>query len=65
MRETTIESEADYDASLLMIDSLMGAAPGTPAGDELEALVTLVEAYEEAHWPIPAPDSNCAIRRSE
>ena len=50
-----IKSEADYDAALAMVDGLMGAAPDTPAGNELEVLVTLVEAYEAAQWPIAAP----------
>ena len=49
-----IKSEADYDAALAMIDGLMGAAPRTSAGDELEALVPLVEAYEAVRWPIGA-----------
>ena len=39
-----IKSEADYDAALSAIDGLMGTAPDTPEGDELEVLVTLVEA---------------------
>ena len=65
MREKAIESEADYDAFLLRIDGLMGAAPGTPAGDELEALTTLVEAYEAAHWPIAGPNTTFAVMRSE
>ena len=50
-----IDNEADYDAALTAIDRLMDAAPGTPESDELEALVTLVEAYEAIHWPIEAP----------
>lgn len=65
MQVKPIKSEADYDASLLRIEGLMGTAPGSPASDELEALVTLVEAYEAAHWPIAAPDSNCTIKRSK
>ena len=64
MPAKTVESEADYDAALMMIDDLMGAPQETPAGDELQALVTLVEAYEAAHWPISAPDTTCAIKRS-
>ena len=56
-----IKSEADYDAALTAIDRLMGATPGTPEGDELDILVTLVEAYEAAHWPIEAPDPISAI----
>ena len=39
-----IKTEADYDRALTMIDRLMGAAPGTRDGDDLEVLVTLVEA---------------------
>ena len=50
-----IDSEADYDAALAVIDRLMGAAPDTPESDELEAFVTLVEAYEAKHWPIEDP----------
>ena len=51
-----IRSEEDYDAALEAIDGLMGVAPNTPAGDTLEVLVTLVEAYEAEHWRIEAPD---------
>ena len=56
-----IKNEADYDAALSAIDDLMGSAADTPEGDELEVLVTLVEAYETAHWPIEAPDPISAI----
>ena len=56
-----IKTEADYDAALIVIEELMGAAPDTPEGDELAILVTLVEAYEAEHWPIEAPDPISAI----
>lgn len=56
-----IKTEDDYEAALAEIDSLMGAPPDTPEGDKLEVLVTLVEAYEDAHWPIQAPDPISAI----
>ncbi len=62
MQFKPIKSEAEYEAVLAMVDSLMGAAPDTPAGDELEVLVTLVEAYEAAQWPIAAPDPISAIK---
>ena len=61
MRIKPIKSDADYDAALTAIDGLMGAAPDTPEGDELEVLVTLVEAYEAERWPIEAPDPISAI----
>ena len=51
-----IRNEADYDAALAEIDGLMGAAPGTPEGDKLEVLATLVERYEAEHWVIDPPD---------
>ena len=56
-----IRNERDYDAALAAIDRLMGAEPGTPEGDDLEVLVTLVEAYEAARWPMEAPDPVSAI----
>ena len=56
MRIKPIKCEADYEAALTAIDGLMGAAPDTPEGDELDVLVTLVEAYEAERWPIEAPD---------
>jgi HTH-type transcriptional regulator/antitoxin HigA len=34
----------------------MESQPGTPEGDRMDVLVTLVEAYEEKHFPIPEPD---------
>lgn len=56
-----IRNERDYDAALAAIDLLMGAEPNTPEGDDLEVLVTLVEAYEAARWPVEAPDPVSAI----
>ena len=56
-----IRTEVDYDRALAEIDVLMGAAPGTPEGDDLEVLATLVEAYEAEHWPMEAPDPIAAI----
>jgi HTH-type transcriptional regulator/antitoxin HigA len=38
------------------IERLWGAAEGTPEGDRLDVLVTLVEAYEASRWSIPAAD---------
>src|SRR5439155_24853647 len=57
-----IKTEADYDAALAEIATLMDAEPGTPEGDRLDVLVTLVEAYEAKHWPIDPPDPIVAIK---
>jgi HTH-type transcriptional regulator/antitoxin HigA len=51
-----IKTEADYDAALAEIAKLMDVKEGTTAGDQLDVLVTLVEAYEARHWRIDPPD---------
>lgn len=57
-----IRSEDDYDTALAEVDGLMDAEPGTPEGDRLDVLVTLIEAYEAKRWRIEAPDPIDAIR---
>jgi HTH-type transcriptional regulator/antitoxin HigA len=56
-----IKTETDYDSALKEIADLFDAEPGTPEGDRLEILATLVEAYEDEHYDIPAPDPIEAI----
>ena len=51
-----IKTVADYQVALSEIENLFDATPNTPRGDQLEVLTTLVEAYEEQHFAIPAPD---------
>ncbi len=58
-----IRSEADYEAALKDIENLAGSQPGTPEADRMEVLVTLVEAYEEKHFPIPEPDDPVEVRK--
>lgn len=57
-----IRNETDYDAALTRINELMDADPGTPQGDELELLVTLVELYEKVAHPIDLPGPVEAIK---
>ena len=57
-----IKTEEDYKSTLDEIDRLFDAAPDTPDGDRLEVLVTLLEAYEKRHYPLPAPDPVEAIK---
>lgn len=57
-----IRTEADHEAALRQIDSLMDATPGSKDEALLEVLSTLVEAYEEKHFPIEAPDPIEAIK---
>ncbi|MGB7157980.1 MAG: transcriptional regulator [Tepidisphaeraceae bacterium] len=57
-----IKSDRDYRRVLKEIDRLMGARPNTSEGDRLDVLTTLVEAWEERHHAIDAPDPVEAIR---
>src|SRR5271168_4424632 len=57
-----IRSEAGHEAALRRIEALWGAPAGTAAGDELEVLTTLVEAYEREEFPVDLPDPIEAIR---
>jgi HTH-type transcriptional regulator/antitoxin HigA len=61
MQIKPIKSDRDYRAALKQIDRLMDAAPNTPRGDELDVLATLVEAWEERHHSIAAPNPIEAI----
>ena len=56
-----IKTENDYDQALKRIDELWGAKAGTPEGDELDILITLVQAYDVEHYPIPPPTPIDAI----
>jgi HTH-type transcriptional regulator / antitoxin HigA len=56
-----IKTKADYRAALKEVERLWECEPGTPDGDRVDVLVTLIEAYEAKHYPIPAPDPIAAI----
>lgn len=56
-----IKTDADHLAALREIEALWGAAEGTPEGDRLDVLATLVEVYEERRWPLPDMDPVEAI----
>ena len=47
-----IRTDDDHRHALAEIEKLWGAADGTPEGDKLDILVTLVETYEERRWPL-------------
>ena len=59
-----IRTWADHEAVLKEISKLMTANPelGTPDGDCLDVLVTLVQAFEAKHCPMPAADPIEAIK---
>jgi len=57
-----IRTAKDYQRALADIESLMSAKLDSPEGERLEVLVTLVEAYENKHFPMELPDPVEAIK---
>jgi len=45
-----IRTDEDYSAALREIERLWGADPASADGAKLDALVTLVDAYDQKHW---------------
>jgi HTH-type transcriptional regulator/antitoxin HigA len=62
MQLKPIKTNTDHGAALKEIERLWGAEEGTTNGDRLEILITLAEAYEEAHFPMDMPDPIEAIK---
>jgi HTH-type transcriptional regulator/antitoxin HigA len=59
-----LRTEDDYDWALAEIARYFDDQPaaGSAEGDRFEVLATLIEAYEDRHYPISAPDPVSAIR---
>jgi HTH-type transcriptional regulator/antitoxin HigA len=57
-----IRTKADYGRALAEVERLWGAKAGTPRGDRLDILATLIDAYEAEHYPIDPPDPVEAIK---
>src|SRR3954468_13349615 len=51
-----IRTKADYKNALAELERLWGAKSGTPKGDRLDVLATLIDAYETRHYPMDPPD---------
>lgn len=57
-----IRTEEDYRSALAEIEVRFDAAAGTADGDRLDILATLVDAYEQRHFPILPPDPIEALK---
>ncbi len=57
-----IKTKKDYNDAIARMEKLWGAKSRTPEGDELDILATLIDKYEEEHFPIEAPDAVEAIK---
>ena len=51
-----IRKDADHEVALREVEQLWGAADNSPAGDGLDVLATLIEAYEDRRWPVEELD---------
>ncbi|WP_207459326.1 transcriptional regulator [Azospirillum sp. SYSU D00513] len=61
MQVSPIKTDADLASALSEIERFWDAEPDTDEGDRLDVLVTLVEAYERWHHPIPPADPIAAV----
>lgn len=57
-----IRSDDDLRAAFKRLEPIFQAQEGTPEADEMEVLVTLIEAYERRHFPIGPADPVEAIK---
>lgn len=57
-----IHDADSHQAALEEIERLWGAAPGSPEGEHLDLLMTLVDAYERTQWEDDALDPIDAIK---
>ena len=57
-----IRTKTDHRAALKEIEMLMSARAGSPEGERLDVLVTLIEAYEKKHYHFDLPDPVEAIK---
>jgi len=57
-----IKNERDYERALRRVESLWKSPEGSPEGDEVDVLATLIEAYEREHYPMDMPDPVEAIK---
>ena len=56
-----IKTKLDYQNALEEMEKLFDVKPNSVEYDRLDILTTLVEAYEQKHFPIEPPDAISAI----
>ena len=62
MNISPIRSDKDLHAAFRRLEGIFQAEAGTPEADEMEILVTLIEVYENKHYPIGPADAIEAIK---
>lgn len=61
MKPKLIKNEAEYEAALAYVYTLMDAEPNSEEEEQLELFSMLIEQYEQEHYPIAPPDPVDAI----
>lgn len=57
-----IHSDRDYSAAIARVEMLMELDRSEAEDDELDVLATLIEVYEDRHFPMEVPDPISAIK---
>lgn len=57
-----IRSAKDYEKAMREVETLWGSKSGTPKGDRLDVLATLIDAWEAVNYPMDPPDPIEAIK---
>ena len=57
-----IRTDEDLQAAFRRLEAIFQAAENTPEADEMEILVTLIEAYEQKQYPVGPADPIEAIK---
>jgi HTH-type transcriptional regulator/antitoxin HigA len=57
-----IRTSRDHAKAMKEVESLWGTKSGTPKGDRLDVLATLIDAWETIHYPMDPPDPIEAIK---
>lgn len=57
-----MKTNSDYTSAVKRLETISDAPIGTPESDEADILATLIDTYEEAHFPIGLPHPIEAIK---
>jgi HTH-type transcriptional regulator / antitoxin HigA len=58
----SLKTKQDYDFAVKRLENIYNAPEGTPESDEANIIATLIEVYEELHFPIELPHPIEAIK---
>jgi HTH-type transcriptional regulator / antitoxin HigA len=62
MKHKVLKNEKEHKKALEQVEALWDAPKGSALAEELELWAALVEAYEDKHHPVPAPDPIEAVK---